>query len=684
MANPYSKYTGARVQPLPSGFIEAYGRVGESYRKGIVGLAEGIQKYHQNKEERAILEGRLGAALKAHTDNPDLFPLDDKEKAELNTLGELSLNNLRKMAGKFEAAQALNWKAATHDLQKQELAQRVAEAKAKAAAAKAAGDKARAEQLEKEAGVAAFRTGAGVDQPWLPAYHSEDEGVVHFEEPLPSWAAPTTKIDGPDKGVSPAVESGDLEPWQAEALRRVPTAELGMEMQESWKKDSTTDTRSTAEKNLEAFRKTSRWESSTPQKREEYEARIFGVEDTAETATSRMKEIAAYDKAYDEAVEKKGEPLTEEENDKLLALHGLVDATSTAAASRKASAEKIAADAIHAENRNELHEITKRAAEAEATIKEADATPEAIAHRKGMRQLSMTAQVTQNMLAAQKVLTPEQILMRDTLAKHEMDLAKERLEAAEWANNPELRERAKVKHDMEVRLAEQRILQIQQDMNADFASKPVQLDLLKEQLEKAKADRAAMETPEERQVRLRNEIADLNLKLQRSVLNAQEIAENENVLEAIDAGTVETRDIPGAPGYKFVRTGQQGWQLINTDPQRGVRGVVRDVTEEEAKAMNAELEKNGFKAMWVKWPAAEKGKYTYKFQSPSGAALDALLRSNLFGRGGGGDQDALQKTIPMDQLTPEEQKLRPGTIYKDSNGNFYEKTPDGAKLVPPR
>jgi len=646
MANPYSKYTGARVQPLPAGYLEAYTRAGESYRKGFEGLGEGIQKYYQNKEERAILEGRLGAVLKAHADNPDLFPLDDKEKAELNTLGELSLNNLRKMSGKFEAANALNWKAAAHQLELQKLQAERQAAQARAAAAKQKAAQDAATQAQEKQSLGAWQRFHGV----LPPEGAEvlgtyvpSEGVSRLPgapEPnlIPEWAAPSREIHDE---LPSAVESGRLTEEQAFGLSKVADVDTGEKMLESLEEDPAGD-----------------------------------------TSTSRMKELAEYERRVEQQEKELGRKLNVKEDDAIRADLNLP--TSTDRQTKINEAKKIAADAIFAEKRNDLHEITKRALEAEATIKEADATPEAIAHRKGMRQLSMTAQVTQNMLAAQKVLTPEQILMRDTLAKHEMDLAKERLEAAEWANSPELRERAKERHEREINLADLRIVQIQQAMNADFAANPVRLQLLKEDLKKAKADRAAMETPEERQVRLRNEIADLNLKLQRSVLNAQEIAENENVLEAIDAGTVETRDIPGAPGYKFVRTGQQGWQLINTDPQRGVRGVVRDVTEEEAKAMNAELEKNGFKAMWVKWPAAEKGKYTYKFQSPSGAALDALLRSNLFGRGGGGDQDALQKTIPMNQLTPKEQKLRPGTIYKDSNGNFYEKTPDGAKRVPPR
>ena len=608
MANPYSKYTGARVQPLPAGFIEAYGRVGESYRKGIVGLAEGIQRYYQNKEERAIATGEVEALVAAASQNPELYPglINEETQKKLEGMDNMSksqllrFNNfLKGQVSQLDKARKAEQEKALMQLQRDKLEAEKKKnlADAEAARLKAAGDA--ATQAQEKQSLDAWQRFHGV----LPPENAEvlgtyvpSEGVSRLPgapEPnlIPEWAAPSREIHDE---LPSAVESGRLTEEQAFGLSKVADVDTGEKMLESLEEDPAGD-----------------------------------------TSTSRMKELAEYERRVEQQENELGRKLNVKEDDAIRADLNLP--TSTDRQAKINEAKKIAADATHAENRNKLHEITKRAAEAEATIKEADATPEAIAHRKGMRQLSMTAQVTQNMLAAQKVLTPEQILMRDTLAKHEMDLAKERLEAAEWANKPELRERAKERHEREVKLADLRIVQIQQDMNTKFAADPVRLQLLKQDLEKAKADRAAMETPEERQVRLRNEIADLNLKLQRSVLNAQEIAENENVLEAIDAGNVDVRDIPGAPGYKFVRAStKQGWQLINTDPQRGVRGVVRDVTKEEADRWNAELKRNGYKAMWIEWPAGEKGKTTYKFQAPSGAALDALLRSSMFG----GDSDA--------------------------------------------
>ena len=608
MANPYSKYTGARVQPLPAGFIEAYGRVGESYRKGIVGLAEGIQRYYQNKEERAIATGEVEALVAAASQNPELYPglINEETQKKLEGMDNMSksqllrFNNfLKGQVSQLDKARKAEQEKALMQLQRDKLEAEKKKnlADAEAARLKAAGDA--ATQAQEKQSLDAWQRFHGV----LPPENAEvlgtyvpSEGVSRLPgapEPnlIPEWAAPSREIHDE---LPSAVESGRLTEEQAFGLSKVADVDTGEKMLESLEEDPAGD-----------------------------------------TSTSRMKELAEYERRVEQQENELGRKLNVKEDDAIRADLNLP--TSTDRQAKINEAKKIAADATHAENRNKLHEITKRAAEAEATIKEADATPEAIAHRKGMRQLSMTAQVTQNMLAAQKVLTPEQILMRDTLAKHEMDLAKERLEAAEWANKPELRERAKERHEREVKLADLRIVQIQQDMNTKFAADPVRLQLLKQDLEKAKADRAAMETPEERQVRLRNEIADLNLKLQRSVLNAQEIAENENVLEAIDAGNVDVRDIPGAPGYKFVRAStKQGWQLINTDPQRGVRGVVRDVTKEEADRWNAELKRNGYKAKWSEWPAGETGKTTYKCQAPSGAALDALLRSSMFG----GDSDA--------------------------------------------
>jgi len=602
--------------------LEAYGNVGRSLGAGIAGagksLAEGIQKYHQNKEERAILEGRLGAALKAHTDNPDLFPLDDKEKAELNTLGELSLNNLRKMAGKFEAAQALNWKAATHQLELEKLQAEKQAAQARAAAEKQKAAEEAATQAKEKQSLGAWQRFHGV----LPPENAEvlgtyvpSEGVSRLPgapEPnlIPEWAAPSREIHDE---LPSGVESGKLTEEQAFGLSKVADVDTGEKMLESLEEDPAGD-----------------------------------------TSTSRMRELAEYERRVEQQENELGRKLNVKEDDAIRADLNLP--TSTDRQAKINEAKKIAADATHAENRNKLHEITKRVAEAEATIKEADATPEAIAHRKGMRQLSMTAQVTQNMLAAQKVLTPEQILMRDTLAKHEMDLAKERLEAAEWANNPELREQAKVKHDLEVRLAEQRIVQIQQDMNTKFAADPVRLKILQQTLEKAKADHAAMETPEERQVRLRNEIADLNLKLQRSTLNAQEIAENEKVIKAINDGKVQTLQVTDAegnvvPGYLFTRpSADQGWQLINTNPNLGPTGYARDVSADEAAKWNEQLKEMGVNYRYVPAPAPGKaGKETWLLK-PMGSFN--MMRDLMSGTGGTGGDGPSTVTINGMKVVP--------------------------------
>ena len=55
MANPYSKYTGTRIQPVPAGYLTAAGQIGESTRKGWAGLGksigEGIASYYEKKEE---------------------------------------------------------------------------------------------------------------------------------------------------------------------------------------------------------------------------------------------------------------------------------------------------------------------------------------------------------------------------------------------------------------------------------------------------------------------------------------------------------------------------------------------------------------------------------------------------------------------------------------------------------
>ncbi len=55
MPNPYSQYTGTRISPVPSGFLQATGQMASDMQKGLAGMGqqigEGIAKYYEGKEE---------------------------------------------------------------------------------------------------------------------------------------------------------------------------------------------------------------------------------------------------------------------------------------------------------------------------------------------------------------------------------------------------------------------------------------------------------------------------------------------------------------------------------------------------------------------------------------------------------------------------------------------------------
>jgi len=65
--NPYSKYTGTRISPVPAGYLTAAGQMAENTRAGLAGLGKsigaGIAKYYEDKEEEKQKEATLGAHL---------------------------------------------------------------------------------------------------------------------------------------------------------------------------------------------------------------------------------------------------------------------------------------------------------------------------------------------------------------------------------------------------------------------------------------------------------------------------------------------------------------------------------------------------------------------------------------------------------------------------------------------
>ena len=156
-------------------------------------------------------------------------------------------------------------------------------------------------------------------------------------------------------------------------------------------------------------------------------------------------------------------------------------------------------------------------------------------------------------------------------------------------------------------------------------------------------------------------------------LKATRAKEDEKLAEAIARNEVEVLDIPGSPNHKFVRAStDQGWQMINT----GTGSVVRDVTADEAREWNKELEKAGFPQMWHKAPS-QSGGTTYMFRTPPGDPLNAYIRGAMFPSGGGGTGGVVP--VPKSQLSAEEQAYPVNHTYVIGN-DVYKITPNGGRV----
>jgi len=223
MANPYSQYTGARVQPLPPGYLEAYGRVGEMYSEGIAGLGEGIgewiakaheaeaektkealEKYEEDKKERATLQGKGEAYYEAHLRNPELFPLNDKNKNKLKDMPAMTLNSLRQLVGGNDARAALRKELVVAD--------------------KIWADKAKDEEARN-----AFIVGLDiVPEKKIMGHYLPDEDVVMD----PSLPAPPGSRPYKPYTTYPAVVLGDMKPSTAEAINLAPDIDAQLQILE--------------------------------------------------------------------------------------------------------------------------------------------------------------------------------------------------------------------------------------------------------------------------------------------------------------------------------------------------------------------------------------------------------------------------------------------------------------------
>lgn len=78
MANPYSKYTGARVQAVPADYYRSLGKIGEMYERGIASVGKtiggAIESYYDKKNKHEALDEQY--------DNLKRF-LEPKAKVEL-------------------------------------------------------------------------------------------------------------------------------------------------------------------------------------------------------------------------------------------------------------------------------------------------------------------------------------------------------------------------------------------------------------------------------------------------------------------------------------------------------------------------------------------------------------------------------------------------------------------------
>ena len=72
MATPFARYTGQRVNPVPTGYISSFAQAGANLQKGLTSLGEdmgeAIKEYANNKDEDAALADSLEMSGQRFTD----------------------------------------------------------------------------------------------------------------------------------------------------------------------------------------------------------------------------------------------------------------------------------------------------------------------------------------------------------------------------------------------------------------------------------------------------------------------------------------------------------------------------------------------------------------------------------------------------------------------------------------
>lgn len=106
-------YTGARIQPLPPGYMEAATAPGRNIAAGIAAagqnIGEGIKRYLQNREEENYLNAKIDAGLTQYMDAGRQGPLPSGATADManlmNVIGEKNADKLA--SGKANKAEKL-------------------------------------------------------------------------------------------------------------------------------------------------------------------------------------------------------------------------------------------------------------------------------------------------------------------------------------------------------------------------------------------------------------------------------------------------------------------------------------------------------------------------------------------------------------------------------------------------
>ena len=67
MANPYSKYIGSRISPVPANYLQSTAAMSENLRKGILSIGEAIGGYLEEEAEKEEKKKKSDALMAAAT-----------------------------------------------------------------------------------------------------------------------------------------------------------------------------------------------------------------------------------------------------------------------------------------------------------------------------------------------------------------------------------------------------------------------------------------------------------------------------------------------------------------------------------------------------------------------------------------------------------------------------------------